>query len=74
MTPSILRADELTLGDIIKDSAGDFLQVISEPEYTNKGITFLVMWLGVDSTDNTQEICLIPQSRYELLDHESIST
>lgn len=70
MTP--FRADELTEGDIIQNPTGDVWQVLTEPEYTNEGITFLVMWLGVDSPDNTQEVCLAPQSPFELLDREFI--
>lgn len=48
-----ITADELTEGDIIKHFTGDIWQVISEPEYTNAGITFEVMWLDVP-TPNTQ--------------------
>lgn len=66
-----IQADELTSGDIIKHFTGDTWLVVSEPEYTNSGITFDVMWLDVDSPDNTQSVCFSPHWRFELVTHQS---
>lgn len=71
--PFIVRADELTKGDIIKNPTGDLWQVQSEPEYRNQGICFEVLWLDVPSLDNTQTITFVPDWRFELLDYQPIS-
>lgn len=65
-----IHADELTEGDIIKHVTGDIWQVISEPEYTNRGICFEVLWLDVDSPDNTQSVSFAPEWRFELVNYQ----
>lgn len=67
-----IATDELTNGDIIKHFTGDVWLVVSEPEYTNSGITFDVMWLDVDSSDNIQSVCFSPHWRFELATHQSL--
>lgn len=64
-----IHADELTEGDIIKHFTGDVWMVTSEPEYTNAGITFEVVWLGVDTPDNTQTVNFAPAWRFELVNY-----
>lgn len=66
-----ITADELTIGDIIKHDTGDLWQVLSEPQYTCSGIEFDVLWLDVDSPDNTQSVCFAPSWRFELVSHQS---
>ncbi len=65
-----IASDQLTIGDIIKHGTGDLWQVISEPQYTCSGIEFEVLWLDVDSPDNTQSVCFAPQWRFELVSHK----
>ena len=65
----IIRADELTEGDIIKHLIKDIWQVISEPEYTYKGIAFDIMWMDIDTHDNTQNVCFAPDYKFELVNH-----
>lgn len=69
ITPTFVRADEITLGDIIRHFTGDTWQVVSEPEYTNQGITFDVMWLDVDTPNNTQTVTFAPAWRFEIIDY-----
>ena len=71
--PSQIHADELTEGDTIRHFTGDTWLVISEPKYTNAGITFDVMWLDVDSPDNIQSVCFSPHWRLQLVTHQSAS-
>lgn len=66
----IIHADELTEGDIIKHFTDDTWLVISEPKYTCSGITFDILWLDVDSLDNTQSVCFAPNWRFELVSHQ----
>lgn len=70
MMTQTIHADELTEGDIIRHFTGDIWQVISEPQYTCSGITFDVLWLDVDSPDNTQNVCFAPNWRFELVSHQ----
>ena len=65
-----IHAEELTEGDIIKHFTGDVWLVISEPQYTNAGIMFDVMWLDVDSPDNIQSVCFSPHWRFDLVAHQ----
>ncbi len=65
----IIASDQLTIGDIIKHDTGDFWQVISEPQYTCSGIEFEVLWLDVDSPNNTQSVCFAPGWQFELVSH-----
>lgn len=65
-----IHADELTEGDVIKHFTGDIWMVVNEPEYTNAGITFEVVWLGVDTPDNTQTVSFTPVWRFELVSHQ----
>ena len=68
-----VRADQLTEGDIIiHRCTGDAWEVICEPEYTNSGIRFEVLWLEVESPDNTQSVCFAPEWQFELLDHQPV--
>lgn len=67
-----IHAEELTEGDIIKHFTGDVWLVVSEPQYTNAGITFDVMWLDVDSPDNTQSVCFSPHWRFELVAYQPL--
>lgn len=64
-----IHADELTEGDVIKHFTGDVWMIINEPEYTNAGITFEVVWLGVDTPDNTQAVTFAPAWRFELINY-----
>ena len=68
-TPMMVRADELTAGDIIR-YGGDDLQVYSEPEYLIRGMVFDALPLGLEATGETQQMCLHPQLRVQLLDHQ----
>lgn len=68
-----ITADCLTEGDIIKHFTGDTWQVISEPEYTTSGIVFDVLWIDVDSLDNTQSVSFAPNWRFELIGHSQSS-
>jgi hypothetical protein len=63
---AIFTADQLTYGDIVKSPKGDSWQVISEPQYTCSGIEFDVLWLDIDSPDNTQQVCFNPSWRFDL--------
>lgn len=64
-----VRADEIAEGDTIKDlKNGDTWQVVSEPQYTSKGITLEVMPL-----DDDEVSCFIhakPQQRFELVSYQ----
>lgn len=64
----IIRADQLTEGDIITGSKGDIWQVVSEPQYMDEGICFEVMWLK-SATFNTQKVCFLPNYEFELVSH-----
>lgn len=68
---STIRADELTESDIVRHLTGDLWQVLTEPQYTCSGIEFEVLWLDVDSPDNTQEVCFHPRWQFELVTHQS---
>lgn len=61
-----IHADELTQGDIIPhlDSR---IQLISEIQYTKRGIMFESLWLDVDSTSNTHWLCFHNNSLFELV-------
>lgn len=65
-----IHADELTEGDVIKHFTGDVWMVISEPEYSRAGITFDVIWLGVNTPDNSQTVTFAPVWRFELVSHQ----
>lgn len=69
---STIRADELTEGDIIRHFTGDVWMVVNEPEYTNQGITFDVIWLDVATSDNTQTVTFAPSWRFELVDYQPL--
>lgn len=69
---NFIRADELTQGDIICHLGSNW-QVISEPEYTNRGITFEVLWLDFKE-NNTQEVSFDPRWKFELLDYQRMNT
>ena len=62
-------ADELTEGDLIRH-LGQNWQVINEPRFTRRGIAFEVLWLDVDSPDNTQEVCFHSAWKFELVTHQ----
>ncbi len=63
-------ADQLTEGDIIQHLTGDTWMVITEPEYTTRGISFEVLSLDVEAADNTQTVCFAPEESFVLLDHQ----
>ena len=63
-------ADQFTEGDIIQHSTGDTWMVITEPEYTTRGITFEVLYLDVQASNNTQTVCFAPETSFVLLDHQ----
>ncbi len=65
-----IYADQLTDGDIIQYSTGDTWMVISEPEYTTRGISFDVLCLDVEAPKNTQTVCFAPETSFVLLDHQ----
>jgi hypothetical protein len=67
---TLLCADPLTEGDIIRHFTGDIWQVISEPEYASNGISFEVLCLDVETPPNTQYVVFAPQWRFELLDYQ----
>ncbi|PSF35832.1 hypothetical protein C7H19_15485 [Aphanothece hegewaldii CCALA 016] len=69
---TLIQADQLTEGDIIKHFTGDIWKVISEPEYTTTGISFEVLCLDVETLPNTQRVNFAPQCQCELLDHQSV--
>jgi hypothetical protein len=64
-----IRADQLTEGDIIQHRTGEDWLIITEPEYTTKGISFEVLCLGVE-VPNTQTMCFAPETSFVLLDHQ----
>ena len=67
-----INADEIAEGDIIKDlKSGDTWQVVSEPQYTSRGIKLEVMTLFDDETS-----CFIYaklQQQYELVNYKPAS-
>lgn len=65
-----IRADQLTENDIIQHRPGDNWMVISEPEYTTRGISFEVLCLDVEAPNNTQTVCFAPETSFALLDHQ----
>jgi hypothetical protein len=65
-----IRADQLTEGDIIQHRPSDNWMIISEPEYTTRGISFDVLCLDVEAADNTQTVCFAPETSFVLLDHQ----
>jgi hypothetical protein len=69
-----IRADQLTEGDIIGHFTGDIWQVISEPEYTDSGISFEVLCLEVETPPNTQQVIFAAGWRFELLDYQPLLT
>lgn len=64
-------ADQLTEGDIIRHFTGEIWQVISEPEYTDSGISFEVLCLEVERLPNTQQVIFAPEWRFELFDYQA---
>ncbi|MBR8832520.1 MAG: hypothetical protein DSM106950_00360 [Stigonema ocellatum SAG 48.90 = DSM 106950] len=66
-------ADQLTDGDIIRHSTGDTWLVMTEPEYTTRGIRFEVLSMFVEAP-NTQIVCFAPQESFVLLDHQRTSS
>ena len=67
-------ADQLTEGDVIQHFTGDVWQIISEPEYTNSGISFEVLCLDVETLPNPQLVVLAPKWQFELLDYQPVVT
>ena len=67
-------ADQLTEGDIIRHFTGDIWQVISEPEYTSRGISFEVLCLDIETSPNTQQVVFAAGWRFELLDYQPVPT
>ena len=65
-----IYADQLTDGDIIRHSTGDTWMVITEPEYTTRGISFEVLCLSVEAADNMQSVCFAPETSFVLLDYQ----
>ena len=65
-----IRADQLTEGDIIQHRPSDNWMIISEPEYTTRGISFEVLYLVVEAPNNTQTVCFDPETSFVLLDHQ----
>lgn len=70
IAPFIIHADQLTRGNVIKCLTGDIWQVVSEPEYTQQGICFDVMWLDVGVSNNVQGVCFAPTAEFELVSHQ----
>jgi len=68
--PTAICADRLTDGDIIRHSTGDTWMIMSEPEYTAKGIGFEVLCLDMEAPNNTQTVCFDPQESFVLLDYQ----
>ena len=52
-----IYADQLTDGDIIRHSTGDTWMVITEPEYTTRGITFEVLCEDAIESESTKARC-----------------
>jgi hypothetical protein len=67
-----IRADQLTEGDIIRHFTGEAWKVICEPEYTNEGIRFEVLYLDLECPHNTQSLCFAPELQFELLDYQPV--
>jgi len=44
--------------------------IITEPEYTTRGISFDVLCLDVEAPNNTQTVCFDPQESFVLLDYQ----
>jgi hypothetical protein len=65
-------ADQLTEGDIIEHSTGESWLVNTEPQYTTTGITFEVLCLDVEASNNTQRVSFAPQVSFVLLDYQSV--
>jgi len=65
-----IRADQLTESDIIQHRPGDNWMIITEPEYTTRGISFDVLCLDVEAPENTQAVCFAPETSFVLLDHQ----
>ena len=68
---STITADCLTEGDIIRH-LGNNWQVVSEPQYTKRGIVFEVLWLDIEAQDNTQEVSFDPRWRFELIGYQPV--
>jgi len=68
---TIIRADQLTEGDIIQH-VDETWMVIIEPEYITKGITFEVLCLDLEASI-TQTVCFDPELCFVLLDHQSVN-
>lgn len=65
-------ADELTQGDVVF-YCNSCIVVLTEPQYVQQGIVFDVLWLEIDSPDNTQQLCFNPEKLLELISHTPIS-
>jgi len=65
-----IRADQLTEGDIIRHLTDEDWMIISEPEYTTKGISFEVLCLDVEGPDNTQTVSFALLTSFVLLNHQ----
>ena len=64
---SSLPADELTIGDLIW--LGGSLQILDEPQYTQRGIEFTALCLDVPGSQ-TQPVTIHPQQLVQLLGHQ----
>lgn len=61
-----IHADELTEGNIVLH-LGSRIQLISDIQYTKRGIMFESLWLDVDSTSNTHWLCFHNNLLFELV-------
>lgn len=73
---ALIYADQLTEGDIIRHFTGEIWKVISEPKYTDSGISFEVLCLdlGTFSNPNTQLVVFASQWRFESIDYQPLVT
>ena len=71
---TLICADQLTEGDIIRHFTGDTWQVISEPAYTSSGISFEVLCLDLETPPNTQTVVFAPRWRFELINYQPLMT
>jgi hypothetical protein len=68
-----IRADHLQEGDIIQHLAATW-QVSSEPQYTNSGIEFEVLWLNSEITHlATQTVCFAPEWQFPLVSRQPLA-
>ena len=65
-----ISADQLTVGDLIRH-LGNLLKIVTEPQYTTRGIEFDALPLEVTDKE-TQGMCFDPRWQFDLLGHQPV--